>query len=166
MRQIYYETGGGELDLSGAISDLRERKKGSRATVQICKRTERKKCIFPWSRNVLIWKKDMRKFQAQYEENQQRIRLLQQRQKENDSKETDLHPGETESASEQPEENSRGMIIGGFLGIIAGLAGLLWGIFLRDKSGVDVHFGAVFRICTAGSTFSDRGLCAVCCGNP
>ena len=30
------------------------------------------------------------------------------------------------------------MIIGGFLGIIAGLAGLLWGIFLRDKSGVDV----------------------------
>lgn len=54
------------------------------------------------------------------------------------SKETDLHPGETESASEQPEENSRGMIIGGFLGIIAGLAGLLWGIFLRDKSGVDV----------------------------
>ena len=41
--------------------------------------------------------------------NQQRIRLLQQRQKENDSKETDLHPGETESASEQPEENSRGI---------------------------------------------------------
>lgn len=82
--------------------------------------------------------KDMRKFQAQYEENQQKICILQQKQKENDSKEINLYPGEAEAPSEQPEENSRGMIIGGFLGIIAGLAGLLWGIFLRDKSGVDV----------------------------
>lgn len=105
--------------------------------MQICKRTERKKYL-SMEQECTYLEKDMRKFQAQYEENQQRIRLLQQRQKENDSKETDLHPGETESASEQPEENSRGMIIGGFLGIIAGLAGLLWGIFLRDKSGVDV----------------------------
>ena len=96
--------------------------------MQICKRTERKKylsmeqeCTYP--------KKDMRKFQAQYEENQQRIRLLQQRQKENDSKETDLHPVKRNPLLNKPEENSRGMIIGGFLGIIAGLAGLLWGIF-------------------------------------
>ena len=133
----YYETGGGELDLSGAISDLRERKK---AVEQQCRfaREQREKKYLSMEQECTYLEKDMRKFQAQYEENQQRIRLLQQRQKENDSKETDLHPGETESASEQPEENSRGMIIGGFLGIIAGLAGLLWGIFLRDKSGVDV----------------------------
>lgn len=52
----YYETGGGELDLSGAISDLRERKK---AVEQQCRsaREQREKSIFPWSRNVLIWKK-------------------------------------------------------------------------------------------------------------
>ena len=133
----YYETGGGELDLSGAISDLKERKK---AVEQQCRsaREQREKKYLSMEQECTYLEKDMRKFQAQYEENQQRIRLLQQRQKENDSKETDLHPGETESASEQPEENSRGMIIGGFLGIIAGLAGLLWGIFLRDKSGVDV----------------------------
>lgn len=133
----YYETGGGELDLSGAISDLKERKK---AVEQQCRsaREQREKKYLSMEQECTYLEKDMRKFQAQYEENQQRIRLLQQRQKENDSKETDLHPGETESASEQPEENSRGMIIGSFLGIIAGLAGLLWGIFLRDKSGVDV----------------------------
>ena len=111
----YYETGGGELDLSGAISDLKERKK---AVEQQCRsaREQREKKYLSMEQECTYLEKDMRKFQAQYEENQQRIRLLQQRQKENDSKETDLHPGETESASEQPEENSRGMIIGGFLG--------------------------------------------------
>ena len=138
MRQIIDETGGGELEFKRRDFRSERTEKSSRATVQICKRTERKKKYLSMEQECTYLEKDMRKFQAQYEENQQRIRLLQQRQKENDSKETDLHPGETESASEQPEENSRGMIIGGFLGIIAGLAGLLWGIFLRDKSGVDV----------------------------
>ena len=133
----YYETGGGELDLSGAISDLKERKK---AVEQQCRsaREQREKKYLSMEQECTYLEKDMRKFQAQYEENQQKICILQQKQEENDSKEINLHPGEAEAPSEQPEENSRGMIIGGFLGIIAGLAGLLWGIFLRDKSGVDV----------------------------
>ena len=85
----YYETGGGELDLSGAISDLRERKK---AVEQQCRfaREQREKKYLSMEQECTYLEKDMRKFQAQYEENQQRIRLLQQRQKENDSKETDL----------------------------------------------------------------------------
>ncbi len=97
--------------------------------------------------------------------NQQRIRLLQQRQKENDSKETDLHPGETESASEQPEENSRGMIIGGFFRNHCRTGRALWGIFLRDKSGVDVLLERSSAFVLLAVLLVIAG-CAVCCGNP
>lgn len=66
----------------------------------------------------------------------------------------------TESASEQAGREQPWNVIGGFLGIIAGLAGLLWGIFLRDKSGVDVLWSGLPRLVLLAVLLV---IAAVCC---
>jgi uncharacterized protein YhaN len=129
----YYETGGTELDLSGAVQILREkRKKTDRFIREEADKEERK--IQKMLQECEYLEQDMDEIQREYEERKQEWELLEKTIKNQEKeKESDFNKRSDEGTK---ESRSKYFIAAGLGGLFTGAAGLLWSRFMAEQSAV------------------------------
>lgn len=157
----YYETGGTELDLSGAVQALREkRKKTDRAIREETEKEEQKKRKMLQECEYL--EEDMDNIQREYEEKKQEWVLLEKNIK---SQEEEIEIDRDKMLSDEKDENrSRYFIAAGLGGIFTGAAGFLWSMFMAGQSAVSsapfawiAAFVSVIGVCALAAGIYEAG---------
>lgn len=130
----YFETGSGEIDISAALRDLRERQRdteralrGEEAAQEAELEKIRMECGY--------LERDMRALQEEYEEKQEQLKAL-DRQKLSGAAGKDGGAEERESGGQARESVSggRSLIVMGIAGVLAGTVGFLWSLFLKGAA--------------------------------
>lgn len=148
----YYETGGADLDLRGAVQTLREkRKKTERAIREEQEKEERKRQKMLQECEYL--ERDMESLRGEYEERREELHLLKRSVK--------MREEETKIGTEETEtRKSRGkhILFTGLGGIFAGGIGLLWSRFAAVRAGgFSVSFAGIAGILL----LIGLGMCAI-----
>ena len=167
----YYETGSGEIDLSGAMQMLRERKKdaGKKLKDAQARREESRRAAAQECRYL---EQDMASLQEEFAEKEQEMHLEQERLSgagtvpggaSSDGCRAETEEKEVRPGSSGENVSPGGMIRGGIAGVLIGIMGTAWGILLggQSLSGASVPFlilsGIIFLIGAVLLTAGIRG---------
>ena len=141
----YYETGSEEIDLSGALQMLRDRRKdaGRRRKEAQARREERRRGI---AQEYRYLEQDMAGLQTEFEEKAEELRAA--REEAYGTEQEEARGTEQEETSVSPDR----MVKGGIAGILIGIAGTAWGTLIggQNLSGSSLPFlfiaGVIFLI--------------------
>lgn len=160
----YLETGGGEIDLSGALSALREKK---RDTERACRqaREKREEKVRSLERECRYREQDMAGLSRTFEERKDRLQELQ---REREEYRRQLREVKAENDTGEETQAGSGMTAGGAAGVLIGLLGIAWARFLGGQdwfsrtaplfllSGIILVIGVMLLIFGIRSRWSER----------
>ena len=160
----YYETGGGEVDLNGALLALKERRREVEGQLKTAE-SQRVDVYKGLSQECGYLEKDLQKLKEEYEEARREYENGQRLIESTDKKER-TEEKEQKERERQPEnggygESARGLLMGGMAGVFAGVCGIAWACLLRKWSAFS---GAVpvavfgFLILAAGILLISAGV--------
>ena len=135
----YYETGGGEYDLSKALKSLDEKKRAVRRELrdeEAAGETERKKLL----QKSRYLEEDIRRLDAEYKEKERTVRGL-SAQSRTDIREKRKPREDIGSSDRKRKGKGSGFILGGIAAICAGGLFLLWSLWSLTESGGELSAG-------------------------
>lgn len=142
----YYETGGGEVDLNGALQTLRERRKDTERSLREAEalREEKRQGLI---RECTYLESDMAALRQEYEEKRAQMEAAEKSAEqagtvtgERGGGEQQDYAGESvedteeEDREEQAELSAGGLLKGGAAGMLVGVIGLFWAGFVNGRS--------------------------------
>lgn len=160
----YYETGGGEVDLQGAMKHLKEKQKETERQLRLLdEEQENKRGKIRQECSYIT--QDMERLRQEFEENQQQYsesvreeaRLRAQYEKEEKRQEK---PKDTEETPGLYEKKSRTFLSAGIVGVLIGIAGIFWGKILARQD----WFSGRVPLQLIGYLILAAGLILLCVG--
>lgn len=140
----YYETGGGEYDLSKALKSLDEKKRAVRRELrdeEAAGETERKKLL----QKSRYLEEDIRRLDAEYKEKERTVRGL-SAQSRTDIREKRKPREDIGSSDRKRKGKGRGFILGGIAAICAGVLLLLWSLWSLTESGGELSAVSILTV--------------------
>lgn len=120
----YYETGGGQIDLKGALNSIREKQREAERKLRLFDQEQERQKEHVRQECSYI-EKDMARLQQELRENQSKYQEQVQEEARQKKALEQSHP--------QQENSSRAFLSAGLGGVLVGLAGLLWGDILSGQ---------------------------------
>ena len=159
----YYETGGGEVDLNGALLALKERRREVEGQLKTAE-SQRADVYKGLSQECGYLEKDLQKLKEEYEEAGREYENGQRLIERTDEKER-TEEKEQKERERQPEngeygESARGLLMGGMAGVFAGVCGIAWACLLRKWSA----FSGVVPVAVFGVLILAAGILLISAG--
>ena len=152
----YYETGGGEVDLNGALLALKERRREVEGQLKTAE-SQRADVYKGLSQECGYLEKDLQKLEKEYEEARREYENGQRLIESTDEKERERQPGNGGYG-----ESARGLLMGGMAGVFAGVCGIAWACLLRKWSA----FSGAVPVAVFGVLILAAGILLLAAGSP